>query len=98
MAVTVKVVLKGVTGEQYDAVRAACGWLSEPPTGGLSHVTWWEGDDCVSLDAWESEQAMQAFIEQRMAPAMAQAGVAVEPEATPLAAHEIFLPRQLVIA
>ena len=98
MAVTVRVVLKGVSREQYDAIRTACGWLAEAPSGGLAHLTWWEGDDCVSIDAWESEQAVQAFIEQRMLPAMAQVGVDVEPESTPLDVHEIYLPQELVIA
>jgi ketosteroid isomerase-like protein len=98
MAVIVKLVLKGVTREQYGAVRTECGWLGQPPTGGLAHITWWEGEDCVSIDAWESEQAMEAFGEQRLGPAMAQVGVAVEPEMTFMSPEEVFLPRQLTIA
>src|SRR4051794_8605926 len=69
------VIIRNVTQEQYDAVRAACNWLEEAPAGGLAHLTWWEDDDCYNLDAWDSEQAMGAFSEQRLAPAMAQAGV-----------------------
>jgi hypothetical protein len=93
MAVITKVVLEGVTKAQYDAVREACGWLVEPPTGGMAHLTWWEGDDCHNLDSWESEEAFATFGEQRLGPAMAQVGVAVEPQVTFFPAHEVFLPQ-----
>jgi hypothetical protein len=82
MAVVVHVVLRGVSREQYDAVRAAVGWLERTPAGGLSHVTWWDGDDCHNIDAWESEAAFTAFGTDRLGRGMAQAGVAVQPEAT----------------
>jgi hypothetical protein len=45
MAVIAHVVLEGVTKEQYDAVRAECGWLDDQPVGGLGHLAWWEGND-----------------------------------------------------
>jgi hypothetical protein len=97
MAVIVHVILRGVTPEQYDKVRSAVGWLDKPPDGGLSHVTWWEGNDCHNVDAWDSERAFQSFGETRLGPGMAEVGVAVEPEATFHAAHEVFLPRQVTI-
>jgi ketosteroid isomerase-like protein len=98
MAVTVHVTLRGVTKEQYDAVREVAGWLHQPPAGGISHVTWWEGDDCHNIDAWESEQAFTAFVEQRLGPAMAAVGVEAAPETTVTAAHEVFTPRAGIVA
>jgi hypothetical protein len=97
MAVIAHVVLAGVTPEQYDAVRAACGWLDKSPDGGLAHLTWWEGPDNHNVDAWENEEAFAAFGEQRLAPAMAQVGIAVEPKVIFHAAHEVFLPKALTI-
>jgi hypothetical protein len=97
MAVVAHVVLAGVSQEQYDKVRAACGWLTDHPAGGLSHVTWWEGNDCHNMDAWESEAAFQAFGETRLGPAMAKVGVNVEPKVTFHPAHEVFLPKALTI-
>ena len=97
MAVITRVVLEGVTPAQYDAVREACGWLDEPPTGGMAHLTWWEGNDCHNLDSWESEEAFGAFGEQRLAPAMAKAGVAVEPKVTFFPAHEVFLIKAVTV-
>ena len=92
MTVIAHVVLSDVSPEQYDAVRDACGWLTEHPVGGLAHLTWWEGSDCHNVDAWESEQAFTAFGEGRLGPAMAKAGVNSEPKVTFHAAHEVFLP------
>jgi hypothetical protein len=92
MAVVAHIVLPGVTKEQYDRVRAACGWLERPPTGGLAHLAWWEGDDNHNLDGWESEAACNAFAQERLGPAMAQAGVQAQPRITFHAAHEVFAP------
>ena len=92
MAVIAHVVLTDVTPDQYDAVRAACGWLDETPTGGYAHLTWFEGNECHNVDAWESEEAFGAFGEQRLGPAMAQVGIGAEPKVTFHPAHEVFLP------
>jgi hypothetical protein len=82
VAVIAHVVLEGVTREQYDAVRAACGWLEETPAGGLAHLAWWEGDDNHNIDAWKSEEAFAAFGNDRLGPAIARVGVNVEPRVT----------------
>ena len=92
MPVITHVVLPGVTRDQYDAVRAACGWLKDTPDGGRAHLTWWEGDVCHNTDVWEDEAAFAAFGNDRLGPAMAQAGVNVEPQVTFHPAHEVFLP------
>ena len=98
MALAVHVVIRGVTREQYDAVRAADGWLDNPPAGGISHLTWWEGNDCHNVDAWESEANFEAFAATRLGPAMATAGVTNEPEITMYEAHEAFVPAARIIA
>ncbi|MFL6239321.1 MAG: nuclear transport factor 2 family protein [Actinomycetes bacterium] len=98
MAVVVHVTLRGVTPAQYDAVRERAGWIEQPPAGGISHTTWWEGDDCHNLDAWESEEAFAAFAERRLAPAMAASGVTSQPETTVHAAHEVYTPHAGIVA
>jgi hypothetical protein len=97
MAVVAHVILRGVSREQYDQVRAEVGWLEEPPTGGISHLTWWEGADCHNVDSWETEQAFAAFGAERLGPGMAKAGIQVEPEVTFYPAHEVFMPRSVTI-
>ncbi|MFP5219452.1 MAG: nuclear transport factor 2 family protein [Actinomycetes bacterium] len=96
MSVAVEVILRGITQQQYDAVRAEAQWLTTPPEGGLSHVCWWEGEDCHNVDAWESEEAFDAFGRDRLGPAMARVGLAVQPEAVVHQAHEVYAPRRVV--
>lgn len=98
MAVIAEVTLRGITREQYDAVREGTGWLERRPDGGLAHLTWWEGEDCHNLDGWESEAAFDAFGQQRLGPAMAALGLDVQPEVRFHPAHEIYTPQAGVIA
>ncbi len=95
MPVVVHVILRGVSREQYDAVRTETGWLEDPPEGGYSHVAWWEGNDNHNIDAWESEAAFQAFGENRLGLAMAKLGINVAPEVTFHPAHEVFTPQSV---
>jgi hypothetical protein len=95
MAVVVHVVLRGLSKEQYNAVRDEVGWLENVPDGGHAHLAWWEGDDNHNVDAWESEAAFGAFGESRLSPALAKLGIDVEPEVTFHQAHEVFTPEVL---
>jgi len=97
MAVVAHVVLAGVTKQQYDQVRAEVGWLDEPPLGGISHLTWWEGGDCHNMDSWESEEAFNDFGAGRLGPGMARIGLDVQPQVTFHTAHEVFTPLSVVI-
>lgn len=97
MAVVAHVILRGVSPEQYDQVRAETGWLENPPEGGYSHLAWWEGDDNHNVDAWESEAAFHAFGQDRLGPAMGKLGIDVAPEVTFHPAHEVFTPKSLTL-
>ena len=97
MAVVADFILPGLSREDYDRVRAAVNWLDEPPTGGIAHLTWWDGDDCHNIDSWEDEAAMAAFVESRLGPAMAELGINVEPQVTFHPAHEVFAPQAIRI-
>jgi len=97
MAVIAHVVLAGVTREQYDAVRAECGWLDQAPDGGMAHLSWWEGPDNHNMDAWETEEAFGRFGQQRLGPALVKVGVSAEPQVTFHAAHEVFLPAAVTV-
>jgi len=95
MTVIAHVVLRGVTEEQYDAVRERTGWLRRTPFGGHAHLTWWQDGDCHNVDAWETEAALLSFSEQRLGPALAAVGVPAAPEITLHPAHEVFAPRRV---
>ncbi len=97
MTIVCHMILPGVSRDQYDAVRAEVNWLQEPPAGRISHITWWEGDDCHNLDSCESEASFAAFGEGRLGPALAKVGVQVEPQAAFHQPHEVFVPRAVTI-
>jgi hypothetical protein len=92
MPLIAHVVLRGVDPDTYDRVRAEVGWLDSPPTGGFTHLAWFEGRDNHNIDVWESEAAFAAFGEQRLGPALGKLGVTAQPEVTFHPAHEVFLP------
>jgi hypothetical protein len=98
MAVAAHVVLRGISKEQYDQVRAEVGWRERPPDGGLSYVAWWEGEDWHSVGAWESEAAFEAFGQDRLGPAMAKLGIDISGERTLHPAHEVYTPRSATLA
>ncbi len=97
MAVVVHILLRGISAEQYDRVRAEAGYLDRAPEGGYLHVTWWEGNDCHNIDAWESEAAFNAFGANRLGPAMAKVGSTVQPEVTFHPAHEVYAPQAITL-
>jgi len=97
MAVIAHVILPGVTPEQFDAVRDAAGYLHEAPAGGFIHCTWWDGNDCHNVDAWESEEAFAAFGENVLGPAIAQQGVAVDMKVDFFPAHEVYAPKAVTL-
>lgn len=97
MAVIAQVVFRGASRDQYDRLRAAVGWLEQAPVGGYAHLTWWEGEDCFNIDAWESEADFAAFGADRLGPAMAALGIDIQPEVTFHPAHEIFLPKAITL-
>ena len=97
MAIVAQVILRGVSREQYDAVRQAAGWLEQAPAGGLAHLAWWVGEDNYNRDAWASEADFNAFGAERLGPAMAQLGIAAQPEVTFFPAHEVYLPQAITL-
>lgn len=95
MAVILEVTFPGLSPQAYDELKEKVGWVESPPDGGISHVVWWEGDDCHGVDVWESEEAWGAFGQNRMGPAAAELGLTME--ATPVfhEAHEILIIKTL---
>ena len=56
-------------------------------------LAWWEGGDNHNMDGWESEDACNRFAQERLGPAMAQAGVQAQPTITFHPAHEVYAPQ-----
>jgi len=56
---------------EVDAVTGRGKW----PDGILSHTAGIQGDAFVVFEVWESRAAQEAFMNERLGPALAQAGV-----------------------
>ncbi|WP_328744279.1 hypothetical protein OHT57_02970 [Streptomyces sp. NBC_00285] len=80
MTVVMSMSWAGVTPEQYDTVREAVGWEEVAPAGSEVHVAWFDARGLHVIDVWESEQAFEAFLAERLAPAVEKAGIAGAPE------------------
>jgi heme-degrading monooxygenase HmoA len=73
MAVLMILESEGVTPEQYAQLNEEMGIRSDAdaPEGLIEHVAaLTEDDELVVVDLWESEQALGAFFESRLGPAM----------------------------
>lgn len=91
MAISMNMTWKDVTVEQYEAVRARVGWEVNHPPGGVVHTCWFEGSDMRVMDVWDSAEAFNAFVQERLMPAVAELGLPGEPHVVIHPAHALFI-------
>lgn len=78
-----------VTLDQVQEVDAAV-MAEGPPIGGVSHVIIDDGGQIRIYDVWESEEAMNTFVQERLVPLiMKQMGVS-DPSQLPMPESQIF--------
>lgn len=71
MAVLAVFTGKGITKKMYEALRSEVKWEKKHPKGVLVHSSSFdEKGDLRVVDVWESPEAMDAFFESRLMPAM----------------------------
>jgi hypothetical protein len=79
MAEAIIIEVKGVDKDRYHAVNKILGvdesGRGDWPDGILSHTGAIEGDSIVVFEVWESREQQQEFLNSRLGPALAQAGV-----------------------
>ena len=61
--------------EVYQAMEAKVRWREVPPVGGVSHIAAIDGPPVHTVTVWESQDAHEAFGEQRVGPAAAELGM-----------------------
>ncbi|HWC87793.1 MAG TPA: hypothetical protein VG388_14740 [Solirubrobacteraceae bacterium] len=94
MAVGIRIKFPGVNQEQFDAVNARIDPASNPPDGAIFHLSGPIDEGWHVIDVWESRAHFDAFQENRIAPAVAAAGVEMQgpPDITEFPVHEMFIP------
>ncbi len=85
----------GVTEEQYDQLRPLAQWENDHPEGAIFHVAYFTDGGIKVVDVWESPQQFDRFMETRLGPAIAQVGVAGQPDVAWYDAHATFNPQAL---
>jgi hypothetical protein len=92
---------EGVTLEMYDAVNTRLGVDENPPEGLMVHIAGLVDGQLRVVDVWESMDAHDRFVEERLRPAIAEVARAagVEPDDTPAIttayeAHHVVIAAQ----
>jgi hypothetical protein len=80
------------TPARYDQARAQVGWDRDVPDGAKLHGSGFGDDGQHVTDVRESEQAFNAFMEHRLAPAIQEIGIHGQPEVKFFPLHGVFAP------
>lgn len=90
MAVAMFMHWPGMTSDQYDAVMARLGLDANPAAGGVLHVAAVTEDGLEVCEVWQTEQALNGFLEHRMLPVVGELGISGEPEITVVPLHNLY--------
>lgn len=92
MAVVMIMEWPGVTLEQYEAVRRTTRFEEDIPPGGIFHVAAHDGSGLRVTDVWETADDFNRFRDNRLMPAVQQAGITTEPKVEVYPTYNIFAP------
>jgi hypothetical protein len=94
LAVGIRIKLAGVTQEQFDAAHDHVNPERSAPAGLLFHSSGPIDGGWGIIDFWESRADFDAFLEGRIVPGMAAAGVQPEgpPDIKEFPVHEVVHP------
>ncbi len=84
MAVVVNISLEGTTNADYDAVMAEAGLIgasADQVPGLIAHYAFEENGSLRVVDIFESTEDWQAAMAEKIGPAAARAGIAINPAA-----------------
>ena len=89
---------EGATLAQVDEVSAELDLGLVPAEGLISHAIYEEGGRLVAADVWESEEEFNAFVQDRLIPAIGTVATrnGMDPAAMPPPEIRIFLAHDVV--
>jgi len=93
VAVGVQLYFRGVTLEQYDEVAEILGLLpgSPMPWEGLFHWVTKTAEGIRVIDVWQSRDAFEQYVNERVVPAYQEIGVTDSPEIEFFEVHNYFV-------
>jgi len=90
MAVAMFMHWPGVTAGEYDALMARLGLDASPAAGGILHLATVGEDGLEICDVWQTEQAFNGFLEQRLLPVARELDLPGEPEIRLQPLHNLY--------
>ena len=82
----------GVTTAQYEQLRKIVNWEGNKPKGAVFHVAAFGSNAIRVTDIWESADDFNSFVQNRLMPGVAQAGIAGQPQVEVYPLHAIYVP------
>jgi hypothetical protein len=92
MAVAMFMRYPGVTPEEYDHLMLNLNLDAEPPVGEIIHAAAESPDGIRVADIWRTSAAAEAFVANRLKPALAESGIVAELEYEILPLHNAYAP------
>ena len=88
------IVLKwdGFTKDNYETLRKSVNWEGNVPKGLLFHASGFSNNALRVTDIWESADDFNNFVQSRLMPATAAAGIKSEPQVEVVPVHAIHVP------
>src|SRR5260370_12286221 len=68
-----------VTEGQYAEARRLVNWEWDVPAGAKFHTAWFAADGFHVFDLWESRESFEAFVRDRLTPAVETIGIKGQP-------------------
>jgi len=90
VAVAIYMNWPGVRPHQYDAVMARLRLDTDPAAGGVLHVASLTADGLEVCDIWQTEQAFNGFLAQRLLPAAEDVGIDGGPTIRLVPLHNLY--------
>jgi hypothetical protein len=93
MAIVMKMNWKEMTRGDYEKAHETLNLDANPPKGLIFHTSWMAKDGLNVLDVWESKEANETFVKNRLMPIVkGQLKIAGEPTVEILPANRYFKP------
>ena len=92
MAIMMIMSWPGVSLDQYEEVKGLVRWEEDKPAGGVLHLTAHDGEGLRITDVWDSAEDFQRFVDDRLMPGVAKAGLAGEPQVEVYPLHDLYTP------
>jgi hypothetical protein len=90
MAVAMFMRWPGMTSDQYDSVMTRLELDANPAAGGVLHLAAFTDEGLEVCEVWQTEQAFQGFLQQRLLPVVGELEITGEPVIEVVQLHNLY--------